>query len=365
MQRRDGPPPSYYGPQPQQQQWRGELFEGRGMQPRRDDWNQGQQPRRDEYRGPNDGPYDRGYSPRRFDDGPRMVNAVEHNNAGMQPSQPSEVEWILDSGSQANVCGDLALFTTIREDVTSRLDFANGTTEHACIRGSVLLRVVNQVTGLVEDRLLDDVVYTPNAKVNLISLGYLQMTGRYRLTCSPDQRIAWLSKVGTVLKFDMHDNIYRLRTERIPGVMVMAALKQEMDSKKQMELLHQRFGHVAMDTVKRLAHKLDVGVTLNAKGLTSYECVACAEAKARRMTHARIAERDSKPLEVLMMDICSIKPATIGGFSMFLYVVDEATRYKWAFLMQNKSEATFHLKILMNRLRTRLREYTVVRLWST
>jgi transposase InsO family protein len=192
----------------------------------------------------------------------------------------------------------------------------------------------------------------------------MQMTGRYRLTCSPDQRIAWLSKVGTVLKFDMHENIYRLHTERIPGVMVMAALQQDMDSKKKRELLHQRFGHVAMDTVKRLAHKLDVGVTLNAKGFTSYECVACAEAKARRMTHARIAERDSKPLEVLMMNICSIKTATIGGFSMFLDVVDEATRYKWAFLMKNKSEATFHLKILMNQLRTRLSEYKVARLWS-
>jgi hypothetical protein len=114
----------------------------------------------------------------------------------MQLSQPSEVEWILDSWSQANDCGDLALFTTIREDVTRRLDVANGTTEHACIRGSVLLRVVNQVTGLVEDRLPDDVVYTPNATVDLISLGYLQMTGRYRQTGSPDQRITWLSKVG-------------------------------------------------------------------------------------------------------------------------------------------------------------------------
>ncbi|KAE9268949.1 hypothetical protein PF008_g30991 [Phytophthora fragariae] len=282
----------------------------------------------------------------------------------MQSTQRNVVEWILDSGSQANICGDLALFTTIREDTTSRLDFTNGTTEHACIRGSVLLRIVNQATGVVEDRLLDDVVYTPNAKVNIISLGYLQMTGRYRLSCSPDQKTAWLSKPDTVLKFEMHENIYRLHAERVPGVMVMAALKEDMDSKKQMEFLHQRIGHVAMDTVKRLAHKFDVGVKLNANWLTTYECVACAEAKANRMTHARIEKRDSKPLQVLMMDVCSIKPATIGGCSMFLFVVDEATRFKWAFLMQHKSEATFHLKILMNRLRTQLREYKVERLWS-
>ncbi|ETN17441.1 hypothetical protein PPTG_21650 [Phytophthora nicotianae INRA-310] len=168
----------------------------------------------------------------------------------MRPSTTDEVEWILDSGSQVNICGDLALFTTISENKMSRLGFANGTTEHASICGSVLLRVVNQVTGQVEDRLLDAVVYTPNAQVNLISLGYLQMTGRYQLSCSHDQRTAWLSKPDTVLKFEMHDHIHRLRAERVPGVMVMVALKQDMDSKKQMELLHQRFGHVSMETVK-------------------------------------------------------------------------------------------------------------------
>ncbi|KAE8897766.1 hypothetical protein PF005_g17001 [Phytophthora fragariae] len=118
-------------------------------------------------------------------------------------SDVSSVEWIFDSGSQANVCGDLPLFTTIREDQTSRLDFANGTTEHTTICGSVLLRIVNQATGELEDRLVEDVVYTSNAKVNIISLGYLQTTGKYKLTCSPDQQIAWLSKPGTTLKFMM------------------------------------------------------------------------------------------------------------------------------------------------------------------
>jgi len=91
----DGPPASNYGPQPQQQQWRGEPQQGRSMRPRRDDWIQGQPVRRDEYRGPNDGPCDRGYTPRCFDDGSWMVNAVEHNNAGMQSSQPTKVEWMV------------------------------------------------------------------------------------------------------------------------------------------------------------------------------------------------------------------------------------------------------------------------------
>ncbi|KAE9332414.1 hypothetical protein PF008_g14954 [Phytophthora fragariae] len=279
-------------------------------------------------------------------------------------SDVSSVEWIFDSGSQANVCGDLPLFTTIREDQTSRLDFANGTTEHTTICGSVLLRIVNQATGELEDRLVEDVVYTSNAKVNIISLGYLQTTGKYKLTCSPDQQIAWLSKPGTTLKFMMRENIYRLRAEQATGVMVMAALKQRMDSKKAMELLHQRFGHLGMDSVQTLSKKLDVGVKLNENGLTPYEFVACAASKAKRMHHARIPVRKSGPLETLMMDVCTINEETVEGSIMFLCVTDECTRYKWAFLLKEKSEATFHIKVLLNRLRTRFRKLKVQLLLS-
>lgn len=90
-----------------------------------------------------------GYSTRRFMDrqgdgapGSCQENAVGRNE-GMHPVDATSVEWILDSGFQANVCGDLSLFTIIRKDKMSWLDFANRMTEHATICGSILLRVVN------------------------------------------------------------------------------------------------------------------------------------------------------------------------------------------------------------------------------
>ncbi|KAE9110452.1 hypothetical protein PF010_g11163 [Phytophthora fragariae] len=201
QQRNDGPPPGR-GPPPRRGDYR-----GRGLLPRR-----------------------RELSPHRFDDrGPRQVNAVAQGR-DMQVADPNTVELILDSGSQANVCGDLSLFTTLREDTTSKLDFANGTSEHASICGSVLMQITNLATGELEDRLLDDVVYVPSARVNIISLGYLQTTGKFKLTCSPDQQTAWLSKPGTTLKFVTTANIYRLRVKKVTDVMVMAAVKCKMDS---------------------------------------------------------------------------------------------------------------------------------------
>nr|KAE8919235.1 hypothetical protein PF009_g30454 [Phytophthora fragariae] len=282
----------------------------------------------------------------------------------MHAADPNTVEWILDSGSQANVCGDLSLFTTLREDKTNKLDFANGTSEHASICGSVLLQITNLATGELEDRLLDDVVYVPSAKVNIISLGYLPTTGKFKLTCSPDQQTAWLSKPGTTLKFVMTANIYRLRVKKVTDVMVTATVKGKMDSKKSMELLHQRFGHMGMSTVKLLANKLDVGIEINAKDLSSYDCVACAAGKAKRMSYARIPVRKSKPLETLMMDICSMSEPTIDGATMFLFVIDESTRYKWTYLLKEKSDAESHVKVLLNRLARQFPGKTVLRLRS-
>ncbi|OWZ13358.1 reverse transcriptase [Phytophthora megakarya] len=274
------------------------------------------------------------------------------------------VQWILDSGSQANICGDLSLFRTIKEDRTSRLDFANGTTEHSTISGTGLLCVDNQVTGTLEDRLLGDVIYTENVKDDIISLGYLQTTGRYKLTCSADQHTFWLSKAGMTLKFEKRANIYRLKMERVAGVMVMAVQKQELDRKRCMELLHQRFRHMSMNTINILATKIDVGVKVNERGLAPYECFACAGSKAKRMTFARVPVRKYLPLEKLMEDICPVNGPTVDGATMFLFVADEATRFKWVYLMMAKSEVTWHIKVLANRLCVRFPEQHVRRLHS-
>ncbi|GMF29074.1 unnamed protein product [Phytophthora fragariaefolia] len=96
--------------------WRDGPWNDRGAPPQSGGNNAWQPPR---------GGWDRRpqHSPRLFDQQqhgaahpsePRQVNAVEHNQGMHDASDVSSVEWILDSGSQANVCGDLSLFTTFR-----------------------------------------------------------------------------------------------------------------------------------------------------------------------------------------------------------------------------------------------------------
>jgi hypothetical protein len=293
------------------------------------------------------------------------VDAVSQNS-GMS-SRSGTIEWILDSGVQINVCGKLDLFDSLCEGVTSRLDFAKGTSEHATTSGNMLVCVMNQDTAKEEERMLEDVVYAPTAPNNIISLCYMQMVAGFRFRCSSDQRTAWLEKPGIKLKFDMINRIYRLRTKPVSSSFVMRVATPSASSGRDesMELLHQRFGHMGMSTIKAMVSKhMDLGAKVNEANLKPYDCVACIASKAKKMTYHRVAQRSAKLLETLMMDICSIGDTTIGGQTMFLFIVDEASRYKWMYLLHENGEATEYIIELLKRLDREFHKRPVIRLHS-
>lgn len=97
--------------------------------------------------------------------GPSLVNMVVcADRAGA--SDETHIEWALDCGSQVNMCGDLSLFV--------ELSFANGTTERTSVWGDVQMNVWNEHTQQRERRVLNEVYYSSNAAINLISLDYMQ-----------------------------------------------------------------------------------------------------------------------------------------------------------------------------------------------
>ncbi|KAG3066602.1 hypothetical protein PI125_g23833 [Phytophthora idaei] len=195
-------------------------------------------------------------------------------------------------------------------------------------------------------------------------MGYLQTTGNYRLTCAFDQKTAWMSKPGTILKFDMRDNIYWLRSEKVTGVIVMAMAKTAVEDKKTMELLHQRVGHLHMALLQTMADKMDLGVKFNTKDRTTYECIACVVCKAKSMSHKRLPACSTKPLEVLVMNICTMNVATASKATMFMFIVDVATRYKWVYLLEKKSQAAWFILKLLRELETHHNDHKVLHLRS-
>ena len=75
-------------------------------------------------------------------------------------------------------------------------------------------------------------------------------------------------------------------------------------------------------------------------------CDGCLIGKQRRTPFpSRTSYRVDEPLELVHGDICGpINPATPGGKSLFLLLVDDKSRFMWLTLLQAKSEAAEAVK---------------------
>lgn len=113
-----------------------------------------------------------------------MVLTRSGPNNGVNTGQ---TEWILDSGAQVNVTGELSRLNNIT-DLSQKelLQSATGTFERAEVMGSVVLPVAKEHNGKVEARLLEAVRCCPGTKVNLISQTYMQFDGGFKLIMSTD-----------------------------------------------------------------------------------------------------------------------------------------------------------------------------------
>ena len=77
-------------------------------------------------------------------------------------------------------------------------------------------------------------------------------------------------------------------------------------------------------------------------------CDACLVAKQRRAPFPCATEyRATEPLELLHGDLCGpVSPPTPGGKGYIMLIVDDMSRYMWAALLQNKSDAEAAFKRL-------------------
>ncbi|TYZ68515.1 hypothetical protein PybrP1_008269 [[Pythium] brassicae (nom. inval.)] len=133
---------------------------------------------------------------------------------------PDEIEWLLESGSQVNLNGDVSLFADMQKHI-----------------------------GEEEDRMLDDVNYSAVSGVNLISPLCMQFTCGFRLVVSLDQRVMSLGKSSLKLKSVKQNGLFCTKPKRLLRKYVLAVQK---DVSASMELLHGRLGHASLDTTAKM-----------------------------------------------------------------------------------------------------------------
>ncbi|DAZ97571.1 TPA: hypothetical protein N0F65_005543 [Lagenidium giganteum] len=262
--------------------------------------------------------------PRHADVEDEMVKEETRKRGGTDHKQPrsmtgmdASIEWVLDSGSEVNISGDLSLFVHLEDEPPHTLYMANGVEQLVTKRGTVEMEVLNEHTGERELRWLEE----PGHR----ALDYMQTKAGFFMEMSPSQHSCYLTKRSLQLKFVKTQRTYKLWT---PARKVSAVLGVSKDSRTvPLAKANARFSHIERTVVEAATFNGAVtGLKVTNKDEFNYVCLPCISAKMTRMSYKRPARRASKPLEKISTDICTVNVATICGSTMFLLVIDEATR---------------------------------------
>jgi hypothetical protein len=106
-----------------------------------------------------------------------------------------------------------------------------------------------------------------------------------------------------------------------------------------------RFGYLNFPALQKL-YKGDMVRGLPAISEANMLCDGCIISKQHRVPFpSKLSFRADEALELVHSDLCGpIKPATPGGKTMFLLMVDDMSRYMWLILLSAKSDAARMIK---------------------
>jgi hypothetical protein len=190
--------------------------------------------------------------------------------------------------------------------------------------------------------IIKDVLYCPDVTMNLVSAAQICDQG-FTLECS---KAALFVKKGKdiVLKAKRCQDLYVYHIQPLKGLAVTGKTERTL-------LFHRRMGHLNLKSLRLLSH-LSEGLILDQDSSTL--CEVCQQAKVTKNSFSSSKSLASRIGEVTHADICSVGyPTIIEKATMFLVLVDDATRYTTISLLAYKSDAASSIiqydKVIFNK----------------
>ncbi|CAM9829842.1 unnamed protein product, partial [Ectocarpus fasciculatus] len=269
----------------------------------------------------------------------------------MVASNPDVMEksgWILDSGATKHMIGDSEF------DILENVKDYNG---FVTFGNNVSMRV----TKMGMYRGLKDVLYIPQFKYKLLSIHQLavQYGGEiclnekhaiFRKACGDSfleliigARDTTTGLYFTEADFDMRrleeDHCYASFTEIEPSL--SRTEKQELRLNHLWKLVHETYGHASLSRLRQLRGKIKCFIP--ASPPTKFFCEVCARAKAHRTPKFSESVDEpptvsTAPLSKIASDVAGPFPTSLGQYKYYCLFVDKATRYRWVYFLQRKTD---------------------------
>jgi transposase InsO family protein len=256
-------------------------------------------------------------------------------------------KFILDSGANENITGDISLLSNAIELREPRI-FSGLNSDKPTVAthiGHIKGRCGNV------DVTIKDVYFVNNCAVNILSVS--RMTRRHQATFS-------LSAKGcTIIQKDNTQRVFKMFAAEQNGLYILSLkMKQTtshvytvMNKTDLVNMWHCRLGHPSADVLKNMLHKkyglpeLHVDRTLR--------CDTCLRAKATTLPYKKSDHRATAPIDVLHADLCgplNVLPGDANGYKYVLVITDDFSRYVQLYPMHLKSDTESLLRHAIHKL---------------
>ena len=259
--------------------------------------------------------------------------------------------FLCDSGATAHMTNTSDGMFDLKP-IDKTVQVGNGNVVKATMVGKIKTTVLSN-DGKEIPVVLNDVNLVPDLKFNLLSVGRLSKKG-VAVTYDGDGAHMKLNKDTIQLKPIGNGNVYGLVVNR----MMEASPVLDVGKSITVQQAHVLFGHVSEDATRKMAAAFGIKVT------GSMElCDACALAKGKQKNVSKDTSVSStRPGERLYIDLSSVNAISVGGSKYMAMIVDDHTRFKWAFFLKAKSHLTSTVESLLNELKATGKKVEFIRM---
>ena len=254
--------------------------------------------------------------------------------------------WYMDSGASFHICRDIKMFTTIStEEKPVTIELGNGDRLKASGKGVINLKFIS-IFGHYNVQ-LENVLYVPEASVNLLSVLQIQAQG-FSVTFENDEcLVRKISNDSIAMKFRRTGNGYKITASQDCTEGFALHVAEDFASNNKMHLWHKRFGHPSPEIFCEIGKNDEIADAPSADFNRSMlqNCNGCDLGKMTNHPYKAIGSRSHQILELVHTDLCGpMKKPSLSGARYFMIFVDDFSRKTFVYFLRHKSDAQSTIK---------------------
>lgn len=179
---------------------------------------------------------------------------------------------------------------------------------------------------------LKDVIYVPNLRNNLVSVPSITEKG-YTVTFRKNKATINRPDGSTAATAIRSGQLYIMCESE--SQVLQSVRNQSIDLMR----WHQRYGHLNVNDLKRLAvNDMVSGLNITST-MDNLNCEICKKCKIHQLPYRSSENRAKSVLELVHSDICGpIETESLGGAKYFATFIDDHSRYTEIVVLRNRSE---------------------------